>query len=126
LGRVSLDLFRAPGSGEEFKWSTRNPRDLRDDFFESAALGGSCHYYLAGFGIAEYGSANIPEHALTTIQPLWFLTLVTGILPLLWAYRRWRNMRRRKLLAAHRCPVCGYDLRASPTRCPECGTSIAI
>jgi hypothetical protein len=40
--------------------------------------------------------------------------------PLVWLTRKHRERKRRR---AGACPSCGYDLRASRDRCPECGAS---
>jgi hypothetical protein len=54
--------------------------------------------------------------------PLWAPIVLTGALPLLWIRRTlYRRAARRRGL----CPQCGYDLRATPERCPECGAAPA-
>ncbi len=55
------------------------------------------------------------------VIPLWFPAAVTAILPLLFLHRL-RKARRRR--AQGLCRRCGYDLRASTERCPECGTPV--
>jgi len=52
--------------------------------------------------------------------PYWPPIILFAIAPLLWIRA---EVRRRRRLASMQCPHCGYDLRATPDRCPECGHS---
>jgi hypothetical protein len=51
-----------------------------------------------------------------------WLVGLAGVLPAAWLVDwEWRRQRRARHLAKGECPACGYDLRATPDRCPECG-----
>jgi hypothetical protein len=65
-----------------------------------------------------------PTHSTWVITiPIPFLMLFTSVLPVLYVWG-WRAAQRRDTRGL--CPICGYDLRASPIRCPECGTAAPV
>jgi hypothetical protein len=70
------------------------------------------HHFM-GFGwtwpVAFLGAIAIPH---------WFLVLVAAIPPGVRVLHHRRRHRRRR---AGLCVACGYDLRATAQRCPECG-----
>jgi hypothetical protein len=55
------------------------------------------------------------------VIPIWALLGASLVLPVI---QLTRIFRRERALALNCCAVCGYDLRATPQRCPECGTAI--
>lgn len=56
--------------------------------------------------------------------PYWFVMALSSVLPLLWVRRRLIRRRQWSRLNQGLCTMCGYDLRASPERCPECGRAV--
>lgn len=62
------------------------------------------------------GLALIPWYSVTI--PWRYPVILSSVLPALWILLKLRRVRRH---AQGRCTQCGYDLRATPNRCPECG-----
>jgi hypothetical protein len=73
---------------------------------------------LLGFGIASTTSADASVDGVAI--PYWPLIVASLAPPVLLVRRAVRARRRTRM---NQCITCGYDLRETPERCPECGAS---
>ena len=83
-------------------------------------------WHWHGLGVSRraydigYQATGWPGKATSTSVTLPYRVLcpLAAVLPIV---RLARRLARRRF-APGLCPACGYDLRATPERCPECGT----
>ena len=82
--------------------------------------------HWGGFGVVECsittGTATIGSFKAVSI-PLWGTLAAASVTSLAWLVA-YRLISRRRAIGL--CAACGYDLRASEGRCPECGTAIGV
>ena len=88
--------------------------DPMDEWFvhEAAPPGGT-------FWLPRYISRYSPRYILQI--PYWLIALVFGIAPAISYYSRLVLPARRRTYGL--CATCGYNLKGTLTRCPECGAS---
>lgn len=94
-------------------------RDLSRYGQHSIASNGFGYHYMAGM---LFPSGHWVERWL--LLPGWIVWLLLAALPIRWWWLFRGRWRREKRLAANQCISCGFDLRATPDRCPECGTLV--
>jgi hypothetical protein len=108
------DVLLSPGAARRVQFAPKSYAELTD----------SQSTFFNRFGFALDYRQNRVFATRQLACPYWFIMLLTAILPAarLVARRRWA---RRSRMRPGLCRNCGYDCRATPDRCPECGTALA-
>ena len=77
------------------------------------------HWDRGGFAWTRRSSSG--SLIVTAVAPFWSVALATAMPPMGWAGLRLRSRRHARRRKSQGLCDCGYDLRATPHRCPECG-----
>jgi hypothetical protein len=104
----------------EYSWKQARPAEVGGTSYQSKG-------FIQWLGFRYVDQPN-PMSVVTTNNyyrewntPFWSLLLLCAALPVV---RVGLAMRRRRVRRSGLCAVCGYDLRATPERCPECGAVV--
>jgi hypothetical protein len=97
-------------------WTVRGPQQV-------AAPPGTRWWQHLGFGASHFPTRKGQWHNdyySIGFHP-WIIALVSAPPPFVWLRGWFERRRRARRVERGLCVGCGYDLRASADRCPECG-----
>jgi peptidoglycan/LPS O-acetylase OafA/YrhL len=103
-------------------YSRRLPRDVAEMAVRpEAGAGHDWRWSRLGFVIERDRGSSV-RGGLAIV--LYWMVLLVGGIAVLGKRLVWRPVVRRRRRRRGRCETCGYDLRGSAERCPECGRAI--
>jgi hypothetical protein len=107
----------------ELLWSNWQPLAPGEEMDPNPRFFGTIDWPAVGVLGVYIPRVKDPAHfrgtnAIVTF-PTWFLAIIAILPPL-----SWMLLKRKRKTQPNHCRVCDYDLRATPDRCPECGTPV--
>ena len=135
-GQMLIVGFRWRGADNWWTWDVRT--HAANDIMSFPPGDARQHVNRLGFGIIRrptyfvmnpvqqtpqgpvdvFGAATATLNGAGIVVPLWLPLMLSAAVPVGFVTARVRRACRSRL--GH-CPTCGYDVRVSPERCPECG-----